>query len=135
MYREFGEQDQQASVMKKKTTGFGQTQVHSSLDHEMTDTSPIKDMSHLQSQMHFDESIEIVAADSDLEDGKIQNFSPKLNERRNQTWCNVFGNPNVSNLSETLFETIKDHLLNRARTDLARREIHVESLKSASMIY
>ena len=27
------------------------------------------------------------------------------------------------------FEDNKDHLLNRARTDLARREIHVESLK------
>ena len=52
MYREFGEQDQQASVMKK-TTGFGQIQVHSSLDHEMTDTSPIEDTSYLQSQMHF----------------------------------------------------------------------------------
>ena len=34
----------------------------------------------------------------------------------------------MSNLSETLLESNKDHLLNRARTDLARREIHVESL-------
>ena len=34
----------------------------------------------------------------------------------------------MSNLSETLLEDNEDHLLNRARTDLARREIHVESL-------
>ena len=40
----------------------------------------------------------------------------------------MFGNANVSNLSETLLEGNKDHLLNRARTDLARREIRVESL-------
>ena len=40
----------------------------------------------------------------------------------------MFGNANVSKLSETLLEGNKDHLLNRARTDLARREIHVESL-------
>ena len=54
-------------------------------------------------------------------------FSPKRNEQRNQTWSSVFGNADVSNLSETLLEGNKDHLLNRARTDLARREIHVES--------
>ena len=48
-------------------------------------------------------------------------FSPKRNEQRNQTWRSVFGNANVSNLSETLPEGNKDHLLNRARTDLARR--------------
>ena len=37
-------------------------------------------------------------------------------------------NSNVSNLSETPLEGNEDHLLNRARTDLARKEIHVESL-------
>ena len=40
----------------------------------------------------------------------------------------MFGNADVSNSSETLLEGKEDHLLNRARTDLARREIHVESL-------
>ena len=40
----------------------------------------------------------------------------------------MFGNADVSNLSETLLEGKEDHLLNRARTDLARREIRVESL-------
>ena len=54
-------------------------------------------------------------------------FSPKGNEQRNQTWSSVFGNANVSNLSENLLEGSKNHLLNRARTDLAI-EIHVESL-------
>ena len=55
-------------------------------------------------------------------------FSPKRNEQRNQKWSSVFGNANVSKLSETLVEGNKDHLLNRARTDLARKDIHVESL-------
>ena len=99
--------------------------------------------------MHFDESIESIAADSDLEDGEVKKlltprlcaqrasgrqdamvfqerevsaqtshlsqdrrasgrpvalFSPKRNEQRNQTWSSVFGNANVSNLSETLLE-------------------------------
>ena len=53
-------------------------------------------------------------------------FSPKRNEQRNRTWSSVFGNANVLNLRETLLEGNKDHLFNRARTDLARREIHVE---------
>ena len=56
-------------------------------------------------------------------------FSPKRDEQRNQTWSSVFGNANVSNLSETLLESNKDQLLHRARTDLARREIHVEKGK------
>ena len=55
-------------------------------------------------------------------------FSPKRNEQRNQTWSSVFGNAIVSNVSETLLEGDKDLLLNRARADLARGEIHVESL-------
>ena len=32
-----------------------------------------------------------------------------------------FGNANVSNLSETLVERNEDHLLNRGRTDLAKK--------------
>ena len=61
--REFGEQDQQAPKE------FGQIGIRSLLDHEMTDTSPIEDMSYHQFQMHFDDSSESIAADSDLEDG------------------------------------------------------------------
>ena len=49
-----------------------------------------------------------------------------------ETWSSVFGNANVSNLSETLFEGNKDHFLNRARTDLSRREIYVESLNKCA---
>ena len=37
-------------------------------------------------------------------------------------------NASVSNWGETLLEGNKGHLLSQARTDLARREIHVESL-------
>ena len=40
----------------------------------------------------------------------------------------MFGGANVSNLRESLLEGNKDHLLNRARTDLARSEVYVESL-------
>ena len=55
-------------------------------------------------------------------------FSSKRNEQRNQTWRSVFGNANLSNFSGTLLEGNKDHLLNQAKSDLARKESHVESL-------
>ena len=35
----------------------------------------------------------------------------------------------LSNLSGTLFEGKRDHMLSQARSDLAKRELHVESLK------
>ena len=69
--RKFGEQDQQVPIVEE-VKEFQQFGMQSLLDHEMTDTSPIEDMSCLQSQMHLDESIEIIAADSDLEDGEIK---------------------------------------------------------------
>ena len=47
-------------------------------------------------------------------------FSPTRNEQRNPMWSSVF--------SGTLLAGNKDHLLNQARSDLARKEIHVESL-------
>ena len=43
-------------------------------------------------------------------------------------WGSVFGNANLSNLSGTLLEGNKDHLLSQARSDLAKGELHVESL-------
>ena len=67
--RDFGEQDQQAPIVDE-VKEFGQIGIQSVLDHEMTDTSANEDMSYLQSEMHFDESIESIAADSDLEDGE-----------------------------------------------------------------
>ena len=48
-------------------------------------------------------------------------FSPKRNEQRNQTWSSVFGNANVSNLSETLLEGSKDHLLNRGQERISHK--------------
>ena len=54
-------------------------------------------------------------------------FSPKRNEQRNQMWSSVFGNANLSNLSGALLEGIQDHLLSQARSDPAKRELHVES--------
>ena len=55
-------------------------------------------------------------------------FSPKRNEQRNQMWSSVFGNANLSNLNGTLLEGNKDRLLSQARSDLAQKESHVESL-------
>ena len=54
-------------------------------------------------------------------------FLPRRNEQRNQMWSSVFGNANLSNLSGTLLEGNEDHLLNQARSDPAKRELHVES--------
>ena len=47
-------------------------------------------------------------------------FSPRRNEERDQMWISVFNG--------TLLAGSKDHLLHQARSDLAREEIHVESL-------
>ena len=40
----------------------------------------------------------------------------------------MFGNDNLSNLKGTLLEGNTDYLLSQARSDLAKRELHVESL-------
>ena len=40
----------------------------------------------------------------------------------------MFRNANPSNLKGSLLEGNKDHLLNEARSDLAKQELHVESL-------
>ena len=68
--REFGEQDRQAPSIEE-VKEFGQIQAQSLLDHEMAEMSLVEKMSFLQSQMHFDESMESNAA-SDLEDGELQ---------------------------------------------------------------
>ena len=51
--------------------------------------------------------------------------SPKRNEQRNQMWSSAFGNANPSNFSGTPLEGNKDHLLNQAKSDLARNDSHV----------
>ena len=40
----------------------------------------------------------------------------------------VFRNANPSNLRGSVLESNKDHLLNQAKSDLAKQELHVESL-------
>ena len=40
----------------------------------------------------------------------------------------VFRHANPSNLRGSLLESNQDHLLNQARSDLAKQELHVESL-------
>ena len=127
----------------------------------------ISQTSYIQSQMHFDDSVESIA-DSDLEDGELQKMltsplyarktSGKPNamvmqehknsqadrkeslrspssegrevlvkpdalfssEQGNLIRSSVFRNGNPSNLRGSLLEGNKDHLLNQARSDLAR---------------
>ena len=44
----------------------------------------------------------------------------------------VFGNVNLSTLSGTLVEGNKDHLLNRAKSDLAKTGKNYESARTSS---
>ena len=48
--------------------------------------------------------------------------------KENQIRSSAFGNANPSNLRGSLLESNKDHLLDQARSDLAKQELHVESL-------
>ena len=98
---------------------------------------------YFQSQMHFDDSVEIIA-DSDLEDGgELQKMltSPLYAQKASGTTYSLFSseqgdlirssafrNANPSNLGGSLLEGNEDHLLNPARSDLAKQELHVESL-------
>ena len=142
--REFGEQDQQAPIIED-VNEFGQIETQSLLDHEIPEMSPVDQMSYLQSKKYFDESMES-NAEPDLEDGEIRKlltsplyaarasgkptalFSSNRTEQRKHVWSSVFGNANLSNLSGTLLEGNKDHLLSQTRSVLAKRELHVESL-------
>ena len=51
-----------------------------------------------------------------------------LSEQGNLIRSSVFRNANPSNLRGSLLEGNKDHLLNQARSDLAKPELHVGSL-------
>ena len=107
-----------------------------------TPDSKLSETSYIQSQMHFDDSMESIA-DSDLEDGELQKMltSPLYakkasgnpdalfsSEQGNLIRSSVFRNADPSNLRGSLLEGNKDHLLNQARSDLAMHELHVESL-------
>ena len=48
-------------------------------------------------------------------------------EQGNLIRSSVFRNANLSNLRGSLLEGNKGHLLNKARSDLAKQELHVES--------
>ena len=61
-------------------------------------------------------------------------YTFRLN-RETSSGGSVFRNANPSNLRESFLEGNKDHLLNQARSDLSKQELHVESLKSASVNY
>ena len=49
-------------------------------------------------------------------------------EQGNLIRSSVFRNANPSNLGGSLLDGNKDHLLNQARSDLAKQELHVELL-------
>ena len=81
-------------------------------------------------------------ADSDLDDGELQKmlasplYAQKASEKpdalfsseeENLIRCSVFRNANPSNLIGSLLEGNQDHLLNQARSDLAKQELHAES--------
>ena len=138
--------------------------------------SKLSETSYIQSQMHFDDSVESIA-DSDLEDGELQKMlTPPLyaqkasgkpdamvmqerevsaqctqanrkenlrslsvkpdalfsSEQGNLIRSSVFRNTNLSNLRGSLLADNKDHLLNQARSDLAKQELHVESLNKCN---
>ena len=87
--REFGEQDQQAPIIEE-VKEFGQIGTQSLLDHEMAEMSLVEKMSYLQSQMHFDESMESIA-DSDLERWrvtKVADFTTVCPKSFWETRCN-----------------------------------------------
>ena len=80
--------------------------------------------------MHFDDSAESVT-DSDLLYAQKALGKPDAlfsSEQGNLTRSSVFRNANPSNLTGSLREGNKDHMLNQARSDLAKQELHVESL-------
>ena len=92
--------------------------------------------------MHFDDSAESIA-DPVLEDGELHKMltSPLYAQKASGKpdallsselgtliRSSVFRNANPSNLRGSLLEGNKDHLLNQARSDLAKQELHVESL-------
>ena len=78
--------------------------------------------------MHFDDSVESIA-DSDLEDGELQKMMTAFgkpnalfsSEQGNLIRSSVFRNADPSNLRKSLLEGNEDHLLNQARTDLAKQ--------------
>ena len=70
MQREYGDQDQQAPNIEEMRE-FGQIGTQSLFDQEMVEMSLVEKMYHLQSKMHFDESMESIA-NSDLKDGELQ---------------------------------------------------------------
>ena len=53
-------------------------------------------------------------------------------EQGNLIRSSLFRNANPSNLRGSLLEGNKDHLLNQARSDLAKQELHVESLNKCT---
>ena len=92
--------------------------------------------------MHFDVSMEGIA-DSNLENGELQKMLTSLlyaqkasekpdalfsSEQGNMIRSSAFRKVIPSNLRGSLLQGNKDHFLNQARSDLAKQELHVESL-------
>ena len=72
------------------------------------------------------ESLRSHSSEGQKASGKPDALFPS--EQGNLIRRSVFRNANPSNLRGSLLEGNKDHLLNQARSDLAKQELHVESL-------
>ena len=122
----FGEEDHRAPMEQR-----GEIRTAGVPDSELSETT-----SYIQSQMHFDDSVESIA-DSHTKDDDFTTICLKASgnpdalfssEQGNLIRGSVFRNANPSDLRGSLLEGNKDHLLNQARLDLAKQELHVESL-------
>ena len=86
-------------------------------------------------------------ATSDLEDGELKKkltsplYAQKASgkpdalfssEQGNLIKSFVFRNADPSNLRRSLLEGNKDHLLEQAKSDMAKQELHVESFKKCT---
>ena len=142
--KEIGEEDHRAPITEE-VKEFGEFGNLVSIDSKNSETS------YFQSHMHFDDSAESTA-DSDLEDGELQKMlssplyaqkatgksdalvvqerevSAQLTQAGKESRSTVFRNAYPSNLIGSLLEGNKGYLVNQTRSELAKPELHVESL-------
>ena len=123
MYKKDLEKKITKLLSPKKRKFSGEIRTAGVPDSELSETS------HIQSKMHFDDSVESIA-DSDLEDGELQKmlisplYAQKVSakpgalfssEQGNLIRSSVFRNADPSNLRGSLLEGNKDHSHNQAK--------------------
>ena len=119
---------------------FGQIETQSLLDHEMAEISPASSPRCTSTIPQKAERGEVGAQLTQAGKESLRSHSSEGQkasgkpdalfsaEQGNLLMSSVFRNANPSNLRGSLLEGNKDHLLNQARSDLAKQELHVESL-------